>query len=234
MDTDTGSITQAAFSVLDLIKELVHVEGIYQRGLYLLPMAANQESASEKLERARIQRDECLANLRAIGVDMEAVAGNMGAQEAPAEELVTDTPPHPITFAPGDPNEGRECGLCGHSIPQGTRYVHADWCDGRKLRVNNKLMSQLVRNTRPTADGQELDLSIFPYHRDYIVISTNRWNALVHRATGKVELSEVGTLGFVDVATVAVGNEARMLTNAYGHIIDCLLRNKFKNQQQAS
>lgn len=40
-----------------------------------------------------------------------------------------DAPPHPTTFEPDDPNRGRECLRCGFAVPQGCRYVHADWCD---------------------------------------------------------------------------------------------------------
>ena len=43
----------------------------------------------------------------------------------------SDTPPHPTTFSPGDPNFGRTCARCGFAVPQGCRYVHADWCDAR-------------------------------------------------------------------------------------------------------
>lgn len=47
-------------------------------------------------------------------------------------EIEALLPPHRIEFHPEDPNRGRSCGACGFAVPQGTRYVHQEWCEARQ------------------------------------------------------------------------------------------------------
>ena len=75
-----------------------------------------------------------------------------------------DRPPHSTTFAEGCPNKGRTCLFCGHNVPAGCRYVHADWCEPRRgmaQRLGRALMElacERGETHRRLPDGSQGDM----------------------------------------------------------------------------